>query len=87
MYRLIFDEKWDEYFDDLPPDIKIRVLKKLEQIKNGLPGRHLEHGVPIFAEEIGQYRICYTEDKNNMTRTIYFAGKHKDYDKWLKGFR
>lgn len=87
MYRLTFDENWNEYFDDLPPDVQIRVLKKLEQIKNGLPGRHLEHGVPILVEEIGQYRICYGEDKNNLTRKIYFAGNHKDYAKWLKGFR
>jgi len=71
----------------LPPDIKIRALKKLEKIKDGLPGRHLEHGVPIFTEEIGQYRICYTEDDLNKIRKIYFVGKHKHYDKWLEGFR
>lgn len=87
MFTLVFDEKWDEYFEELPFDIQIRALKKLGQIKNGLPGRHLEHGVPIFAEEIGQYRICYTEDKIKMIRTIYFVGKHKHYDKWLDGFR
>lgn len=81
MYTLTFDEKWDEYFDDLPPDIKVRVLKKLKQIKEGLPGRHMEHGIPIFAEEIGQYRICYLEDKMNMIRKIYFVGNHKHYDK------
>ncbi len=83
----MFDEKWDEYFKDLPPDIKIRALKKLEKIKEGLPGRHLEHGVPIFVEEIGQYRICYTQDDIKKIRKVFFVGKHKDYEKWYKSVK
>ncbi len=83
-YMLTFDEKWDDYFGSLPNDIKTRILKKLEQIKNGLPGRHLEHGIPVFVEEVGQYRICYVQDEKNKTRKIYFAGDHKNYDKWRK---
>ncbi|MEW5996241.1 MAG: hypothetical protein AB1657_01455 [Candidatus Micrarchaeota archaeon] len=84
MYALEFDEGWEEYFGKLPSEIKVRILKKIEQIKQGLPGRHLHHGVPIFVEEVGQYRICYSQDEKRKTRKIYFAGDHKDYEKWIR---
>lgn len=81
MYQLQYDEDWDKYFHKLHPEIQKRIWKKIQQIKDGLPGRHLEHGVPIFVEEVGQNRICYTQDEENKIRKIYFAGDHKDYDK------
>ena len=84
MYRLKFVDKWDKYFENLPPDIKVRMLKKLEKIKQGLPARHLKFGFPFFVEEVGQYRICYEEDEKNRIRIIQYAGNHKDYEKWCQ---
>lgn len=87
MFSIEFDPRWEEYYSSLPPDIKPRVWKKILQIQAGLPGRHLQHGIPIFVEEVGQYRICYMEDKNNKIRKIYYVGKHKEYDKWNRSFK
>jgi len=84
MHVLLYDEKWDLYFQDLSPDIQARPLKKLDRIREGLPGRHLRHGLPFFVEEVGQYRICYTQDEASRTRKIYFAGDHKQYGRWLR---
>lgn len=87
MYEIEYHDNWDKYFVDLHPEIQKRIWKKIKQIKDGLKARHLGYGLPFFVEEVGQHRICYTEDEGNKTRRIYFAGDHKDYDKWLKGFR
>ncbi len=82
MFTIQYHEDWDRYFHKLHPEIQKRIWKKIKQIKDGLPGRHLEHGVPFFTEEVGQNRICYYEDKSIKVRVICFAGDHKDYDKW-----
>jgi len=38
----------------------------------------------FFVEEVGQYRLGYKVDENIKIITIYFVGKHKDYDTWRK---
>lgn len=63
MYTVDYHENWDKHFVNLNQDIQKRIWKKIQQIENGLPGRHLEHGLPFFVEEVGQYRICYTQDE------------------------
>lgn len=84
MYTPEFDENWKELFDDLPEDLKMRVMKKIKRILEGLPTRHLEHGIPYFVEEFGrQYRICYKSFEDVKVRRFYFVGKHKDYEKWI----
>lgn len=67
MYSIEYDGLWDEYFNRLSLDMRKRVWKKILQIQNGLPGRHLKFGVDFFVEEVGQYRICYKsfEEKKN----------------------
>jgi mRNA-degrading endonuclease RelE of RelBE toxin-antitoxin system len=84
MYKIEYHEDWDRFFCKLHPEIQNRIWKKIQQIKDGLPGRHLEHGLPFFVEEVGQHRICYVEDKPRNIRLICFAGDHKDYDKWRR---
>lgn len=84
MYSEEFDPQWDEHFEKLPKDLQIRIWKKIKRILEGLPTRHLEHGVPYFVEEIGrQYRLCYKTFEETKIIRFYFIGKHKDYEKWI----
>lgn len=83
MYKPEFDVQWKGQFECLAPAIKERVAKKLKQILNGLPGRHLKHGSNFFVEEIGQYRICYISDEKKKIRCFCFVGDHKEYEKWV----
>jgi len=84
MYSPEFDPAWKGRFERLPEDLKARVVKKLKQILDGLPGRHLKHGLDYFVEEVGQYRICYKTFKERKVRRFYFVGDHKEYKKWLR---
>jgi len=83
MYSAEFEDKWDKYFESLAPDIQKKVWKKINQIKEGLPGRHLKRGLDYFVEEVGQYRICYKSFEERRVRRFYFVGDHKEYKKWL----
>ena len=87
MFQLEFHPDWDKYFHDFAPDIQTRIWKKIDQIEKGLKCRHLGHGIPFFVAEIGQNRVVFSEYKQNNVRKIFFAGKHKDYERWLRGFK
>jgi hypothetical protein len=48
------------------------------------PARHLKHGLDYFVVETGQYRICFKAGERREVKVIYFAGTHKDYEKWVQ---
>ncbi|MEW6748888.1 MAG: hypothetical protein AB1295_04240 [Candidatus Micrarchaeota archaeon] len=50
MYELDFDNGWKKHFDDLPEDLKTRVVKKIKRALDGLPSRHFRFGVDFFVE-------------------------------------
>ena len=83
MYQIEFDDEWNKLFNELTPEMKKKVWKKILQIESGLPGRHLRYGVDFFVEEVGQYRICYKSFEDKKIRRFYFVGNHKNYEKWI----
>lgn len=85
MYALEYDQDWSIYFENVPPDIQQRFLKRREKYSNfpSFAFRHEQHGVEYFVDEIGQYRVLFTSDESTKTRRFYFIGKHKEYDKFL----
>ena len=84
MYSIEYDDKWNGYFNRLNRDMRKRVWKKILQIRNGLPGRHLRFGADYFVEEVGQYRICYKSFEDRKVRRFYFVGDHKEYGHWAR---
>jgi mRNA-degrading endonuclease RelE of RelBE toxin-antitoxin system len=83
-YQIRFHEDWRPWWEKLDNSVQIRVSKKIKQIAEGLPGRHLELGADYFVEEVGQYRIAYTSNEAEGVRSVYFVGTHKEYVKWLR---
>ena len=79
---LDYADAWDAYFSKSDKSEKERISKKIQQLKHSVSARHLKHGFPFFVVESGQYRVCFEEKSN--TRTIMFAGNHKQYEKWVK---
>lgn len=84
MYEINYDSGFFEYMKLLTPDIQIRINKKIEWLREKKQRRHLHYGMSFFVEEVGQYRLGYKVDENIKIITIYFVGKHKDYDTWRK---
>ncbi|MBU0586300.1 hypothetical protein KJ780_02210 [Candidatus Micrarchaeota archaeon] len=82
MYALQFEPDFISRLKKLDNSIRIKIGKKINQVRDGLPGRHLEHGADYFVEEVGQYRICYKSFEEKKIRRFYFVGDHKEYEKW-----
>ncbi len=82
-YFLEFHEDWHYYFGKLDNSVKKQIMKKVMQLQNPLPARHLKFGLDFYVEDVGQYRICYKIDETRQAKVFYFAGTHKEYEKWL----
>jgi len=82
LFELVFAQGWDCYFYKMDKSVQKPIMKKIQQLKFLGKTRHLEHGLPFFVVEAGQYRICFEEWSNK--RVIVFAGSHKQYEKWYK---
>jgi mRNA-degrading endonuclease RelE of RelBE toxin-antitoxin system len=58
-----------------------RVKKKLASLATLQPARTLKKHGDIWVLEIGDYRVLYSIDEKAKTRTIFFIGNHKEYEK------
>lgn len=75
---------WAKHFASFDKPVKLRIVKKLEQLKTKERSRHLKHGSPYFVEEVGGYRIAFKSDEKTFIKTICFVGDHKQYEAWYR---
>ncbi|MCX6775942.1 MAG: type II toxin-antitoxin system RelE/ParE family toxin [Candidatus Micrarchaeota archaeon] len=83
------DEKYDVLLTDealislnrLDKPMRERVKKKLERLSTLRPARTLKKHGDVWILEIGDYRALYLIDKSAKTRTVFFIGDHKEYEK------
>lgn len=70
-FEIILDSKADKFLDKLQKDIALRIINKLEQVKED-PFRYLEHyeGEYDYKLRIGDYRVLIDID---FTRRILFV--------------
>jgi len=82
-FTVILDETSRKQFLGLDKPIKERIEKKLRQLeREEFKSRHFRHGVPVFVEEVGQYRIAFKIREDLKEKRVVYIGKHGDYEKW-----
>lgn len=82
MFTIRYADGWDKHFARFDKAVKLRILKKLEQLKRKDDSRHLSHGLPYFVEEVGGYRLVFKLDAKARVKTVCFIGGHKQYRAW-----
>jgi len=82
-WELVFNPGWDNHFTKFDKETQKRILKKLEQMKQPLTARGLQSS-RYQVEEVGQNRIAFIQKEAEKTKTIYFVGNHKQYEKWYE---
>jgi mRNA-degrading endonuclease RelE of RelBE toxin-antitoxin system len=83
-YDLRYEPDWDRHFSKLDSSVQTIILKKIRQLRQAIVGRHFCHGLPLFVEEVGGYRITYRSDDIARIRKVVFVGDHKQYEKWYQ---
>ena len=82
-FNVEFGPEWEKYSSKLDHSIRKRIIKKLKQLFQERKTRKLKVGLPYNVIEVGQYRICFVEDKKEKKRILYFVGTHKEYERWI----
>jgi len=82
-WKLVFKKGWDKHFKKFDKETQKRILKKFNQIKQPLMPRGLKASNTVI-EEVGQYRIAFYQNEEELQKEIHFVGNHKQYEKWHK---
>ncbi len=53
MFAIAYADGWDKHFARFDKGVKLRILKKIEQLKRKGSSRHLSRGLHQFVEEVG----------------------------------
>ena len=61
--------------------LRERVKKKLGALSALRPARTLRKHPDVWVLEIGDFRALYLIDKTARTRTVFFIGNHREYEK------
>lgn len=83
------DEKHSVFLTDealaalnkLDKAVRERVKKRLDALSTLRPARTLKKHAGVWVLEIGDYRALYLNDQNAKTRSVFFIGDHKEYEK------
>jgi len=68
--------------------LRERLKKRVESLCTLKPARTLKKHGEIWVLEIGDYRALYLIDERARTKTIFFIGNHKEYEKrYLRMFK
>lgn len=84
MYKLDFKPGWDNYFSKMDKITQEKIWKKIQKQRNETPARHMRFGLEFYVLEISQYRVALKINEVKKLKTVWFAGNHKQYEKWYK---
>ncbi len=80
-YSVLLTDEALSTLNGLDKPVRERVKKRLEALATLRPARTLRKHPDIWVLEIGDYRALYLIDKAAKTRTVFFIGDHKEYEK------
>jgi mRNA-degrading endonuclease RelE of RelBE toxin-antitoxin system len=87
-YEVLLTDEALAVLKKLDKPVHDRIKKKLESLSTLRPARTLRKHGDIWVLEIGDYRALYIIDNEAKTRSVFFIGDHKEYEKkYLRMFK
>lgn len=80
-YEVLLTSEALAVLNKLDKPTRERVKKKIEALSALKPARTLKKHPDVWVLGIGDYRALYLIDKKARTRTVFFIGNHKEYEK------
>ena len=74
MYKIIIKKPAKKFIDKLPKNEKIRIIKAIENLPDGVDIKKLKGHDNVYRLRIGDYRILYTVDNGEYTVIVINAG-------------
>jgi len=80
-YDVLYSEKAAKALKKMDKAVSNMIKKKADALATRAPTRSLKEHPGVLILEIGQYRALYAIDKAKKTKTVFFVGDHKEYEK------
>ncbi len=80
-YNVLLTDEALAVMNKLDKPARERVKRRLEKLSMLRPARTLKKHSEVWVLEIGDYRALYLIDLGAKTRTVFFIGDHKEYEK------
>ncbi|MFA6328584.1 MAG: hypothetical protein WCY41_04005 [Candidatus Micrarchaeia archaeon] len=80
-YKVLYSEKAATALKKMDKAVSDMIKKKADAMAIRAPTRSLKEHPDILVLEIGQYRALYTMDMRKKTKTVFFVGDHKEYER------
>lgn len=77
MYKIIIKKPAKKFIDKLPKNEKIRIIKAIEKLPDGVDIKKLKGHDNVYRLRIGDYRILYTVDNGEYTVIVINAGNRE----------
>ena len=74
MYKIIIKKPAKKFIDKLPKNEKIRIIKAIEKLPDGVDIKKLKGHDNVYRLRIVDYRILYTVDNGEYTVIVINAG-------------
>ena len=74
MYKIIIKKPAKKFIDKLHKNEKIRIIKAIEKLPDGVDIKKLKGHDNVYRLRIGDYRILYTVDNGEYTVIVINAG-------------
>ena len=80
-YDVFYSEKAAKALKKMDKTISNMIKKKADALATRAPTRSLKEHPGVLILEIGQYRALYIVDDARKTKTVFFVGDLKEYEK------
>jgi len=80
-YGILYSERAVETLKKMDKSISEKIRKKIDALAVRAPTRALKKHPDVLVLEFGQHRVLYLMDAGKKTKTIFFVGDHKEYEK------
>lgn len=74
MYQILIKKRAKKFIDKLPATDKKRIVSAIEKLPDGDDIKRLRGYEGLFRLRVGQYRIIYETDNNQLIITVIDAG-------------
>ncbi len=74
MYRVVIRKKAKKFIDRLPKTEKIRIIESIQKLPDGEDIKKLKGHNDLLRLRIGEYRIIYTVDHEELIVIVIDAG-------------
>ncbi len=84
---LVFSDYAKKELENLPQELKILFMKRLEKMIVVPPRKRMKHGIPCHVEKVTKQARIVCEIKGDKIYVLHCFESHKMYERWYRSYK